>query len=122
MQSPADWQLDAATLQTLPATPAAAAALPPEAEWFMHLEFSMGAPSSGSPLVIAAIRSVLPGWCSHVSRALPAFQDAASELFEMVGESRASWATTTPRRQALAIAAHVSQRVQSIELILPVPP
>ena len=69
----------------------------------MHLDFSMGAPSSGCPLVVAAIRSVLPGWCSHVSRALPAFQDAASEFFEMVGESRASWPTATPRRQALAI-------------------
>ena len=87
----------------------------------MHLEFSMGSSASGGPLTLVALRSVLPGWCSHVSRALPAFQDAASELYEMVGESRAAWAGATPRRHALAIAAHVSQRLQSVELLLPVP-
>ena len=122
MQSPAAWQLGAANFQALPPPPPAAAALLPEAEWFLHLEFSMGASSSGCPLALVAIRSVLPGWCSHVSRALPAFQDSASELFDMVGESRgATWLAATPRRHALAIAAHVGQRLQSVELILPVP-
>ena len=33
----------------------------------------------------------------------------------------AAWAASTPRRQALAIAAHVSHRLQSVDLILPVP-
>ena len=38
------------------------------------------------------------------------------------GENRgATWLTATPRRHALAIAAHVSQRLQAVELILPVP-
>ena len=119
MQTPAAWELGAAQFQALPNAPAAAPALPPEAEWFLHLEFSMGATASACPLALVAVRSVLPGWCSHISRGQPAFQDAASELFEMVGESRATWATATPRRQALAIAAHVSQRLQSVELILP---
>ena len=77
MQSPAAWQMGAANFQALPPPPAAFA-LPPEADWFMHLEFSMGSSASGSPLTLVALRSVLPGWCSHVSRALPAFQDAAS--------------------------------------------
>ena len=120
MQAPAAWQLGPANFQALPPPPAAFV-LPPEAEWFMHLEFSMGATASGSPLALVALRSVLPGWSSHVSSAQPAFQDAASELYEMVGESRATWAAATSRRHALAIAAHVSQRLQSVELLLPVP-
>ena len=122
MQSPAAWELGPAQFQALPPPPAAFAALPVEAEWFMHLEFSMGATASGAPLALVAIRAVLSGWCSHVSRALPAFQDAASEFYDMVGESRgAAWLALTPRRQALAISAHVSHRLQSVELLLPVP-
>ena len=35
---------------------------------------------------------------------------------------RTGWAAAPPRRHALAIAAHVSQRLQTFELILPVPP
>ena len=46
MQSPTAWELGAANFQALPAAPNAAAALPPEAEWFLHLEFSMGATAS----------------------------------------------------------------------------
>ena len=95
--------------------------MPAECAWFMQLDFSMGCSSTGSPLVLAALVSVLPGWCSHLSRAQPIFQDAATELYDMVGESRgAAWAGAPPRRQALAIASHVSQRLQAIELILPV--
>ena len=95
--------------------------MPAECAWFMQLDFSMGSNATGSPLVLAALISVLPGWCSHVSRAQPAFQDAATELYDMVGESRgAGWPGAPPRRQALAVASHVSQRLQAIELILPV--
>ena len=49
MQSPAAWELGPAQFQALPPPPAAFAALPVEAEWFMHLEFSMGATTSGAP-------------------------------------------------------------------------
>ena len=88
MATPAAWSLGPAHFQALPAVPAAAPALPPEAEWFMHLEFSMGATATACPLALVAIRSVLPGWCSHLGRSLPPFQDAASALYEMVGENR----------------------------------
>eukprot|EP00966_Prymnesium_polylepis_P269655 6229105-Prymnesium_polylepis.1 len=67
----------------------------------------MGCNATGSPLVLAALVSVLPGWCSHASRAQLAFQDAAAELYDMVGESRgAGWPATPARRQALAVASH----------------
>ena len=35
-------------------------------------------------------------------------------------ESRTTWAATVPRRRALAVAAYVSHRLQSSDLILPV--
>ena len=63
VQTPAAWELGPAQFQALPAAPAAAAALPAEAEWFLHVEFAMGATASGSPLALVAIRSVLNGWC-----------------------------------------------------------
>ena len=84
IQTPAAWQLGPAQFQTLPAAPSTAPALPPETEWFLHMDFAMGASVSGAPLVLVALRSVLLGWYSHLSRAQPAFQEAASELYEMV--------------------------------------
>eukprot|EP00966_Prymnesium_polylepis_P304411 7033033-Prymnesium_polylepis.1 len=63
----------------------------------------MGCSATGSPLALAALISVLLGWCSHVSRAQPAFQNAATELYDMVGEPRgAGWPGAPARRQALA--------------------
>ena len=104
--NPASWVLTAAQLQTLPAVPAAAPALPAPAEWFLHLEFGMALDQSGSPLTLAALLAVLPGWCSHLGRAGMAFEDSATELNDMVEASRPNWAATAPRRRALAIAAH----------------
>ena len=110
--NPASWVLTAAQLQTLPAVPAAAPALPAHAEWFLHLEFGMALDQSGSPLTLAALLAVLPGWCSHLGRAGMAFEDSATELNDMVELSRPNWAATAPRRRALAVAAHVCQRLQ----------
>ena len=122
MRDAAAWTLGPAQLQALPAAPEGGASVPAECAWFMQLDFSMCSNATGSPLVLAALLSVLPGWCSHVSRAQPAFQDAAAELYDMVGDSRgAGWPATPVRRQALAVASHVGQRLQAIELILPVP-
>lgn len=120
--NPASWVLAAAQLQALPAVPAAAPALPAPAEWFLHLEFGMALDQSGSPLTLAALLAVLPGWCSHLGRAGMAFEDSATELNDMVELSRPNWAATAPRRRALAVAAHVCQRLQSFELVLPALP
>ena len=98
MRNTAAWTLGPAQLQSLPAAPGGGAVVPAECAWFMQLDFSMGCSSAGSPLVLAALISVLPGWCSHLSRAQPAFQDAATELYDMVGESRgATWPGAPPR-------------------------
>ena len=122
-ESPSQWIIGAAMLQALPATPAAVAnALPVECQWFMALCFGMCSNASGSALALAASLSILPGWCSHVSRALATFQDASTEFDDMVGESRPGWAATNDRRRALAISSYIGQRLQSFELVLPVPP
>ena len=116
---PNQWGMTPALIQVLPAAPApVAAALPVECQWFVHLEFGMVCSSAGSPLSLAAILAVLPGWASYVSRATATFQDCAQEFDDMVGETRATW--TTPRRRALAIAAYVGHRLQAPDLVLPV--
>ena len=80
-ESPSQWIIGPAMLQALPAAPGAAAnALPAECHWFMALCFGMCSNASGSALALAASLSVLPGWCSHVSRALATFQDAANRI------------------------------------------
>ena len=121
-KNPTAWVLTPACLQILPATPVAAAALPPEVQWLQFLEYGMAVNASGQAIGVAAVLSVLPGWCSHLSRALQVLHDCATELDDMVGEQRPGWAAAPTRRHALAIAAHVSQRLQFIELILPVEP
>ena len=120
--NPGQWGYTPALNQVLPNAPAAAAAaLPLECRWFVELEFGMVASAAGSSLALAALLAVLPGWTSHVSRANAAFQDCAQELDDMVGESRANWPATVPRRRALAISAYASHRLQHSDLVLPVP-
>ena len=120
--NPGQWGYTPALNQVLPNAPAAAAAaLPLECQWVVELEFGMVASAAGSPLALAALLAVLPGWASHVSRANAAFQDCAQELDDMVGESRANWPATAPRCRALAISAYTSHRLQHSDLVLPVP-
>ena len=71
--NPAQWVFTAAMSQTLPAIPGGFATLPSECEWFTSIDFSMAMSAARSPLALAAIISVLPGWSSHLSRATPAF-------------------------------------------------
>ena len=118
LQNPNTWVINAAGVQALPNAPAATAPLPAECLYLPSVEFEM-VTHEGRLLPLAALLAVLPGWSSHVSRALPAFQDAASELDDMVGESRMNWVGLAPRRRALAIVAHMDQRLQSYDLILP---
>ena len=120
--NPAAWVLNAASFQVLPTNAAADAALPAEAQWLQSLEFGMAINASSQAVAIAALLSVLPGWSSHVGRAAATLQDCATELYDVVGEQRAGWAAAAPRRHALAISAHVNQRLQFVELVLPVVP
>ena len=57
-----------------------------------------------------------------MGRDTPHFQDACTELFDIAGASRANWAATPPRRQALAVAATVSQLAPPVKLTIAVPP
>ena len=77
-QNPASWVLSAASFQVLPAVPAAAPALPLEVQWLQALEYGMAINSAGQAVGVAAILAVLPGWCSHQSRALAVLQDCAT--------------------------------------------
>jgi hypothetical protein len=115
------WTLMPACVQNLPAVPAGYEALPAEVEYIVHLEVGMAREPSGSMHPLAAALAVLPGWPSLLGRDTPHFRDACTELFDVAGTNRANWAATPPRRQALAVAATISQLAPPIKLTIAVP-